>query len=174
MTGEQFQRWKDFALRMARACYPGTMRNPSRKWIIARVEEFIDDMEEYHPRISDWDSCWSNSAPRDYPCVSVRMLEYEWEWMPNSIKRLEDAENLEPFETARERWFGPVCCCVRAGLDMASEPSAGVVGFTLGDLRKMYPEGIPEWVASALRDDRDKPLTTSRLARFKDSEPVWL
>ena len=40
MTDEQFQRWKDFALRMARTCYPATMRAPSRKWIVDRVEEF--------------------------------------------------------------------------------------------------------------------------------------
>ncbi len=45
-----------------------------------------------------------------------------------------------------EQYGGPVRCCIRAGLDMASAPSAGVVGFTAGDLRRMFPEGVPEWV----------------------------
>jgi len=29
---------------------------------------------------------------------------------------------------------------------MAVSPSAGVLGFTAGELRKMYPEGVPDWV----------------------------
>jgi hypothetical protein len=45
-----------------------------------------------------------------------------------------------------EQWFGPVHCCVRAGIDFASEPSAGVVGFTAGDVRRMWPDGVPDWV----------------------------
>lgn len=44
----------------------------------------------------------------------------------------------------------PVHCCVRAGLDIASSPSAGVAGFTAGDIRRMYPEGVPDWVKEAL------------------------
>jgi len=45
-----------------------------------------------------------------------------------------------------EQWGGPVLCCIRAGLDMASAPSAGVIGFTAGDIRAMYPGGVPDWV----------------------------
>lgn len=45
-----------------------------------------------------------------------------------------------------DQWFGPVSCCLRAGIDFASEPSAGVLGFTAGDIRRMYPEGVPDWV----------------------------
>lgn len=46
----------------------------------------------------------------------------------------------------QEQWASPVHCCIRAGLDMAAEPSAGVVGFTAGDIRRMYPDGVPEWL----------------------------
>lgn len=45
-----------------------------------------------------------------------------------------------------ERWSAPVHCCIRAGIDMASEPSMGVMGFTAGDIRRMYPEGVPDWL----------------------------
>ena len=37
-------------------------------------------------------------------------------------------------------------CCVRAGIDVAVDPSAGVVGFTVGTLRRMYDGEIPEWL----------------------------
>lgn len=49
-------------------------------------------------------------------------------------------------EQWQEQWAAPVQCCIRAGLDMASEPSMGVIGFTAGDLRRMYPEGVPAWI----------------------------
>ena len=175
MTKEQFERWRDFALRMAKTCYSGKLRLPSRKWIIERVTEFLDDMEAYYPRIKDWDSRWTDAGPREYPCVSDSMIEFEWNRMPWSVRRLDDGgENADAFTEARDRWFGPVNCCVRAGLDMASAPSAGVVGFTLGDLRKMYHEGIPEWIAEGFRDNRGKPYTGKRLARLSDREGVWL
>jgi len=45
-----------------------------------------------------------------------------------------------------EQFCGPVTCCIRAGLDMASAPSGGVIGFTAGDIRRMYPEGVPDWI----------------------------
>jgi len=50
------------------------------------------------------------------------------------------------FEQYDTQWFGPVRCCIRAGVDMACEPSAGVIGFSAGDVRRMYPEGVPDWV----------------------------
>lgn len=55
------------------------------------------------------------------------------------------AEDLE-YEEWYERLKDPVHSCVRAALDCASAPSAGVMGLTAGDLRRMYPEGVPDWV----------------------------
>ena len=38
-------------------------------------------------------------------------------------------------------------CCLRAGIDFANDAhGGGVIGFTAGDLRKMWPEGVPPWV----------------------------
>ena len=48
-----------------------------------------------------------------------------------------------------EQWGGPVQCCIRAGLDCAFEESAGVIGFTAGDLRRMYPDGVPAWAVGS-------------------------
>lgn len=35
---------------------------------------------------------------------------------------------------------------------MAVAPSAGVLGFTAGDLRRMYPEGVPNWVKGDVQE----------------------
>jgi hypothetical protein len=59
--------------------------------------------------------------------------------------RCAEAEYLA-FEQWEDQWGNPIRCCVRAGLDVASSPSAGVVGFSAGDVRTMYPEGVPSWV----------------------------
>jgi hypothetical protein len=64
-----------------------------------------------------------------------------------------------------EQWISPVRCCIRAGLDVASNPSRyGVVGFTIGDIRKMYPQGIPQWIADQFVGADDKPVNFSACA----------
>lgn len=73
--------------------------------------------------------------------------------------------------TGRERECGnrfanQVSCCIRAGLDRASSPSAGVLGFTVGDLRRMYPDGLPDWVIEGY----EPPITTDT----PDDAAVWL
>lgn len=57
-----------------------------------------------------------------------------------------DEDDQARYEAWVDRWYGPVSCCVRAGIDFAADPSAGVIGFTAGDVRRMYPEGVPDWV----------------------------
>lgn len=173
MTSEQFERWKDFALRMARVCYSATMRAPSRKWIIEQVTEFLDRIEGNGdvPMVTSWDGVYSRDG---YVCVSDEMSRFEWDRLPWRVKQLEHDEKHGEFEEALERWFGPVNCCVRAGLDIAAEPSAGVVGFTIGDLRRMYPEGLPDWIVGGFHGKRGRPVSPKTIARLKDDEPVWL
>ena len=50
------------------------------------------------------------------------------------------------YEQFSDQWLGPIRCCIRAGVDMACGGMIGVLGFTAGDLRKMFPEGVPDWV----------------------------
>lgn len=63
-------------------------------------------------------------------------------WWPCSC----DDDRCAWEEAWLEQWFDPVRCCLRAGIDFAGEASAGVLGFTAGDLRRMWPEGVPDWV----------------------------
>lgn len=188
MTQEQYDRWKDFALRMARTCF-NRRRNPGPKDILARVQQFFEwvedgchagDFADYLPTIESWDHCtdWSqetkdsHQAKWKFPlqdpqpvCDFVAdMAEY---WIPGYWS-IPDAK----YEAVRERWLDAPSACIRAGLDMACEPSAGVVGFTVGDLRRMYPEGVPSWLTEQFINDKTgKPVRFNRLA---DKTPLWL
>lgn len=156
MTPEQFERWKDFAFRMAAKALHVRQR-PSREWVKDKLEDFFrgltpDEVQE----ITDWDS-------KPYPCDMVAEASQYWNpfyW---------NGED-KPFHQFEEQWEGPVRCCIRAGLDVASSPSAGVVGFTMGDLRRMYPEGLPDWVTTFIID----PENPVPLESISDQDGVWL
>lgn len=204
MTPEQYDRWKDFALRMARICFKGR-RRPDTKWIVEVVTDFFAGFDaDDIPCIFDWDSsepyaegsrlyrktyrcpCWNCSkrdakVPCPYDCEGGKIFdlahpygvgdmttefldEYRvgaprckscnhhctrWSNPPCRFCDLEcrcDEVEDHFYDQWDEQWGGPVRCCIRAGLDCASAPSGGVVGFTAGDIRAMYPDGVPAWV----------------------------
>ena len=84
---------------------------------------------------------------------------------------LEDDDHLHyRYDGTTERPFGnrfanQVQCCIRAGFDVAVEPSAGVVGFNLGMIRRMFGDDIPQYV----RDFYREPLDL-----LPDDTPLWL
>ena len=178
VTEEQYERWKDFACRMAKMCFKHR-RRPTWRDILTGVENFFD-MIEYNEDvvcIVDWDNsdsypeghryyrktykypCWHCHGTKkadcphdcedgqiyDYAapfCVASMCKERSEDWNPYYWADISDEE----FEKRQEQFCGPVIACIRAGLDMAVSPSSGVIGFNAGDLRKMYPEGVPNWV----------------------------
>lgn len=153
MTEQQFERWQDFALRMARTCYR-TARRPSTKWIVQVLQDFFDRLDDVDVSlIVNWD----NSSGHGY-CVSDMLMELldDYAASPGPCRACSTGDygaecccqkmRALYYEQWGEQWGGPAHCCIRAGLDRASAPSAGVVGFTAGDVRRMYPEGVPDWV----------------------------
>lgn len=177
-TQEEYKRWKDFALRMAKTCFKHR-RSPAWRDILASVENFFD-LIEYNEDVvcvANWDHsdpypeghrhyrktyrcpCWHCRGTKkpdcryncedgeiyDYAtplCVGSMCSEWSENWNPYYWADISD----EAHEKRQEQFCGPVTCCVRAGMDMAVSPSGGVLGFKTGDLRKMYPEGVPDWV----------------------------
>lgn len=207
MKNEQYDRWKDFSLRMVRTCYHGN-RRPTSRWITEVVANYFDCIDERDvPCIVNWDhsdpheeSTHGRESRRSYcGCDGYRHehgtpnpecpecggsgLHYALhsgrlvccdvdEFLADNYRgnapdceaclgefrqyatyargrdpkcRCDDIEDRY-YEQWDEQWGGPVHCCIRAGLDFAAGPSAGVLGFTAGDVRRMYPEGVPEWV----------------------------
>jgi len=221
MTPEQYARWKDFAVRMARTCFAG-QADPDPEWIEIHVRDFIEDYpEEDIPCIQNWDHadpypqgsayykatrhvCWcqtSRNQDLQSPCSTCKgegfrtsyarptcMGDVFREWSDEAVyfqfyrlaseEEHEERDQIDSFEdefgaavddvryffvasdppklltTSRDdwmqdwedQWSNPVGACVRAALDVAVGPSMGVSGFTAGDIRHMYPEGVPDWV----------------------------
>lgn len=148
MTELQYERWKDFARRMVNVAVSARKRSPSRSHTLEIIEFFFEcrmEPDEWK-RVRSWDRTESEteSEPGErWPmCVGSHISDITEYHVPGYWILPEG----ERGERIIERWMGPATCCIRAGLDMASEPSAGVVGFTAGDLRRMYPEGVPEWI----------------------------
>ena len=148
MTTEEFQRWRDFAARMARHGWPKA--TDARK---AKIEEcctaFIDQYKDAPETVGGWDG----SEAGVYICDDITWFFGLW-----GVHLREDCEDTR-FETQ-------VSCCVRAGLDVTGDPSMGVVGFTVDTLRRMYDGEIPAW----LTDWFEPPLP----ADAPGSEGVWL
>jgi hypothetical protein len=125
VTTEQFNRWRDFAVRMARHGWP-TMTRQRKDEIEQLCAGFFDgycanSLEEIH----DWDDP-----------IGDWVDEYN--------------EHLYWRGEARgERLAQKVRCCLRAGLGAAVEggSGAGVLGFTVGTLRRMYGGTLPSWLA---------------------------
>ncbi|NTG07179.1 hypothetical protein [Rhizobium rhizogenes] len=155
MSPDQFDRWKDFSIRMACHAFPSATqarRLKIEKEVAAFFSWYDRDSEEV-AKITDWDNSPS------YICDQVdNHLESHQHYRYNHKTGCEEPHG--------NKFENQVSCCIRAGLDCASEPSCGVIGFTVGDLRRMYPEGVPDWVTAGYQP----PITAST----PDNAGVWL
>lgn len=163
MTPEQYNRWLRFALRMAHRGWPRLPRK-SRKKTAEMVKDFFRCLDkEVVPRIRSWDDTDECAA-----CVANRPeARRTGNWYKlntchctvlvcDAVTELVNDRNPYPYTDApeggyeyrrwNESWGARVQCCIRAGLDLASEPSAGVLGFEICDLRRMYRGNIPAWI----------------------------
>ena len=202
MTPDQFQRWEDFALRAARTWYE-THRRPSAAQIVEVVEEFFGDCRtggyaidpECWCSIRNWDNCDPyppghkyaefkdfRGEPEHPPLLCDLMSDYEEVWMEDYW---EDMNSVE-WERRRDQWCDPPVCCIRAGFDLAVAQSMGVLGFTAGDIRAMYPDGVPAWVqngdwtAQSFAEHPvglkpvDEPHDPKAFSALPDDAQVWL
>ena len=165
MTIKQWRRWCGFSLRMAHRGY-GLRSRRSRRKLADYVKEAFrwywtehlagdDDLspEEMLALVVDWDHCerhpmqdqrWAYMSSQEPPyiCDFVdEMMEqwnpFYWDYGSKDYVRWDDL------------WGDRIRCCLRAGIDVAVEPSAGVLGFTAGDLRRMWRGATPPaWVTN--------------------------
>ena len=177
MTPLQFRRWYTFAIRMAHRGWPRLPRSSRRK-VAGLVKDFfrlLTSNDDYYrrqgqptvvERIKDWDNTDNSAMPKNYygrtptgPLVCDEVSEFLYNRKP-------------AYDDHNNTWGIRVRCCIRAGLDLASAPSAGVVGFEIQDLARMYrgQKNIPEWVA-VWTDSKGKKHD---LRRDKPKAGVWL
>jgi len=145
---EPFEIWMDFATKMVDKVFEVT---PERRAKIR--EEVLDYIERFKGfPVVGWDDEHSDAG---YIC------DHFDDWFEKYyIKKNGEWE--------QSKFLRDIACAVRAGLDIALPDRAqgGVLGFSVGDLRAMYPEGLPDYIVNYF----DLPLT----ADAKDEEPVWL
>lgn len=72
------------------------------------------------------------------------------------------------FDRREEAWGGKfltqITCCISAGFSAAVEANGGVIGFDIGDIKRMYPRGLPGWLVQEYEGIEKEP----------DDRPIWL
>jgi hypothetical protein len=139
MTAEQFERWKDVSLRFARHGWPG-MTEARKNRLIGEVESFLENIEsEEYIGIKSWDQ------GAGYVCDWFDEV-FDVPWVYGCNDRYEEDNDWDQ----HSRFCAQLRCCLRIGIDLAAEPSAGVLGFTKGDLERCFDGQIPEWILAEL------------------------
>jgi hypothetical protein len=152
MDAEQVTRWKDMARRLCYHAWPEkTNERKARLWKEALY--FIEEHAGYDLR------GWCESGGDD-PYACDLFDDAFWDDYGRSIDRDEDI-NTDP-----RYFFNQLRCVIRASLN-ALFGDEGILGFTVGDLRRMFDGAIPDWISQQY----EHPET---LLQADDAAPVWL
>ena len=175
--------WLDFALRMVDVHHE--LNEDERAELRFAVDGFICGIISDYVNPRQWDASMVYRGAvdeRGYDCIGDLIRTFASElWhdpydvhpdeMPDTeltYYTFDELRTLREEHAAFDRLADPFRACVRAGLDMACEPSGGVVGYTVGHLRSMYPEGVPSWLLDAFEVDR------AAFDGAKSEQGVWL
>lgn len=157
--------------------------------VLGRAVKWGEEHENLLGRIQSWDHTDSHPTYRNqyghqtngpYVCDIVSEMEEHFNpyyWSDHS-----------KYMRWNELWWSRVQCCIRAGIDMASEPSMGVMGFTAGDLRHMYDGDVPDWIFGNEKLEVQhwkgvipgvglvpgERTLNGTFASLPDSAPIWL
>jgi hypothetical protein len=147
MTQEQYNNWKDFAVRMGRTVYQSATEKRQKK-ILDKILDYFSwrELQNDWPEIMDWDG-----NKDDY-------------FLADAVEEFFDEHRHWSRKLACHtgKLYDQIVCCIRAGFDMAVEQSGGVLGFCIGDVRRMYNGQVPMWV------------TPDNFASEPDNKPIWL
>jgi hypothetical protein len=156
ITEHEFERWKQLSNGLAHS-YQSRLTPRRYALLLAEVEYCIDCVTcNGLDTISDWDG-------HDGESVGDRVDDYLWDSRYQSEKINKNGD----VEVVCGNFGTMLSACVRAGFDMAVEPSAGVLGFTVGDLIDAFDGEIPDWVSQRFHD-KDALLSAGR------EDGVWL
>ncbi|MFJ2456386.1 hypothetical protein ACIOWK_32580 [Pseudomonas protegens] len=150
---EQTEKFRHLAAGLA-AHWDTPLTDARRKKLVDYTTDLVDILISYADddnggKLVGWDS------RLDDMCVSDIVDNYLWD------RRL----ILERRGETVGRLGNQISCCIRAALDIVVAPSAGVIGFTAGDFRRVFDGELPEWVSGWF-----EPALTNEVL---DSEKVW-
>ena len=159
----QYERWKALSIGVARSY--GALTPRRHKLLLEEVENCIDWVVcNGLDTVDDWDSSVRINERLYYESAGTRVDDFLWQHRYEFEREYRNGE----VELMRGRFGDMLSACVRAGFDMAVAPSAGVIGFTVGNLRDVFDGNIPDWIAERFAENRDALLAAGR------DEGVWL
>lgn len=151
MTPDQFANWKDFTFRMVEHAHD-QLDEVTRKEARACAESLFDRLDEEDiAAIVDWDHSHASALVTDL------VKDVLWDSGHAYDDEVDGVSHTAAGIAA--------LASIRAGIDVAVSPSAGVLGYELNDIRKMYPEGIPAWVTDFLPEGHEA---------LAESTSLWL
>ncbi len=148
------KRWLDWSTRIAKTL---KITDRRKERMLKEIMGFIEGFEEYDYDIAGWD--------HEIFGLGTFMCDKVDDYFSEFLVYNEHGEQTGKFGTQ-------ILCAIRSGLDTIipyQMRSAGVVGFvTMGTIREMYPEGIPDWVT--------KTFTAfgKSIDEISDENPIWL
>jgi len=167
MTKKQERRMKVFALRMVRVATTPRWQPQLRQLVSDALNRF--DSNGSFPEFINWDNSIDRYAPGRYN--NRESCEPLCDEVTRFIWDMEDEGRLP----RRSNWGDPkgesmmavkLQCCIRAAADVAAAPSAGVLGWNVGQLKAMWHNRpLPKWVTNFFDGD----ITTA-----SDDTPIWL
>lgn len=133
--GTRSQRLLDLAQRLCQRGYPH-LTEPRRGKLWDQLESFLTEC------LKRGATGWENGGPGDYPpCDLFRDAFEEFDVPPHAIDQ--DREN---------RFYSLLQVIARTSFDAVDGFPGGVVGWTVGDVRRIYEGTIPDWWNNHLQD----------------------
>lgn len=140
---------RDFAI--AFASHVIATDDKHRKKLIKKITDIFSWSEVDY--VKDWDSGIEDGLGMGDLLSEAFADDYYYDEDKDEDVRMEDSLEDE------------VACAIRTSIDLLVSPSGGVVGFTVGDLKKAFNGLIPEWVCT---------LYKNNLNKVDDNEAIWL
>ncbi len=138
MENQQLERWKSVARAMCHSLWPDlTERRRERLW--TEIEPFI----EY--RLDEPVDGWQGEY-----CLCDRFYEWFYEPFGRSIdKQYKQADSFVGWEMDDNprHFYNQLRCVIRASLNAIFQNDIGVIGFAVGDVRRVFDGKIPDWFA---------------------------
>ncbi len=190
MDKQNYERWKEFAIKMADRGL-GLRLSKSRDFVRECVVEFFEHLEsdyiglEYPydgwlDRVMGW--CNTDYHPTHRDLYGHResgglICDIANEFVDGFNTGGGYDEDSE-YQRWDELWGSRIQCCLRAGMDVVCDDS-GVIGFSAGDLKRMYPDGVPGWAGGGDKRWSEGPLhgpyeLNGTLAEMADDAPILL
>ena len=180
MTKKQYKRMVVFALRMVRVSTTPRWQGKLRELVADFLDRIGASVNGDYVHMLDWDHSQRYDYWEEFTWACGTVSRYHrkgthallCDEVTRFIWDMEDDGRLprrSGFDDPRGESALAVKlrCCIRAAADVAVAPSAGVYGWTVGQLRDMWKRRkLPAWVTGFFNADQ--------LAEAADDVPVWL